>query len=223
MYRFGERRDRTEPNRTKSNQNQTEKDARREKKKKMHNSNNNNAIAIAIAIKCIWCTHEVWKQRLLDKNAPIHDFIFKKKINVAGKKRANIDNTNNTQTGQTFHRTKRQHTYKKKERIILFGLRIALARSLTLSAPIFAFLSAAFHFYFLLLLFFSLFFFFRWRFSHSFFTAHFILLENTSLTITALKCSTSRSLDIVSLDRFSCSLSLPRSLLLFRRPNEMCG
>lgn len=53
--------------------------------------------------------------------------------------------------------------------------------------------------------------FFPQRFSHSFFIAHFILLQtkkNTSLTITALKCSTSRSLDIVSLDIYSLSLSL---------------
>lgn len=51
--------------------------------------------------------------------------------------------------------------------------------------------------------------FFPQRFSHSFFIAHFILLQtkkNTSLTITALKCSTSRSLDIVSLDIYSLSL-----------------
>lgn len=55
--------------------------------------------------------------------------------------------------------------------------------------------------------------FFFQRFSHSFFIAHFILLENTSLTIKALKCSTSRSLDIVSLDIYS--------LCWFSQTNQM--
>lgn len=121
--------------------------------------------------------HPKLKWRLLDKNVLIQDFIFNKKINVAGT-RGNIDSTNNRL--ENFSPIHMHSVWSEKKLYLVCSVSLSF---LNWSNSLHSISLCCLSFFFLAF------------FTPAFFTAHIIPMENTLLTITALKCSTSRSLD----------------------------